>query len=207
MNHVASYYVSRQKRLFDVVLAVIGIVISFPVFVVIGITVLLTAGPPIFFLQKRAGYHRKIFTMYKFRTMYLLAAADKQKLIKLNEAPEPMFKISKDPRFVGIGQWLSKTGLDELPQLFNILKGEMSFVGPRPLPLDEVQKLSPSWGFRFQTRPGVFSAWSVSNERHTSLKTWHKLEKVTLVKGNLLSDLNYISRTLFYHILTVLSRR
>ena len=99
----------------------------------------------------------------------------KKNLSKLNEAPFPMFKIAKDPRYVGIGRLLSRSGLDELPQLINILRGEMSFIGPRPLPLAEAAELSTAWNFRYRVRPGILSEWAVSEKRHTSLAHWRNL--------------------------------
>lgn len=103
-----------------------------------------------------------------------------------------MFKAADDPRFVGIGRFLSHTGLDELPQLWHIIKGDMSLVGPRPLPVYEANKLDSSWDFRYRVRPGVFSQWSGSEEKYNSLEKWKSLEKATFKKGSIWTDLYLI---------------
>jgi lipopolysaccharide/colanic/teichoic acid biosynthesis glycosyltransferase len=178
------YYYSWEKRFFDILFSLFLLVILFPLLLIIGLIVLFTSGFPIIFKQKRVGLNGKIFIIYKFRTMKKNAQLIKYKYKKLNEAPEPMFKIHNDPRFIGFGKIFSISGLDELPQLINIFKGEMSFVGPRPLPIKEARKLSIAWrSFREKVKPGVFSEWSLASERHSTLKKWQKLEKDTIVKS------------------------
>jgi lipopolysaccharide/colanic/teichoic acid biosynthesis glycosyltransferase len=196
------YYFSQTKRTFDIVLAVVFLSLSLPVWSILIPVVFLTIGKPVFFKQRRAGLHKKAFTMYKFRTMQKNASLTKKTYKYLNQAPEPMFKIFDDPRFVGIGKFLSKTGLDETPQFINILRGEMSFVGPRPLPLSEVRKLHPSWKFRSQVKPGLFSEWTLSEKRHESLNSWKKLDQKTLSHGGIFYDLKLIVKTLFKTIKT-----
>ena len=151
---------------------------------------------PIIFTQKRTGKDGKTFTIYKFRTMKKNASLLKHKYLEFNEAPSPMFKIHNDPRFVGIGKLLSQSGFDELPQLVNIIKGEMSFVGPRPLPVNEVKKLSSVWDFRNEVKPGIFSEWTLASNRHDSLTDWKELDKKTLSHGGLSYDLKLIFLTL-----------
>lgn len=191
-----TYHTSITKRFFDIFFSLLLLVVSLPIFLLLATTILLTTGRPIIFTQKRTGKDNKPFTMYKFRTMYRGADRHQKKFSQLNQAPEPMFKVFDDPRFVGIGKWLSRTGLDELPQLLNILKGEMSFIGPRPLPVREDKKLSKTWEFRHSVRPGVFSEWSVSDARHSGLRAWKELDKKTLSKGGLWYELSLITRTL-----------
>jgi len=111
-----------------------------------------------------------------------------------NEAPEPMFKMQDDPRFVGIGRWLSRSGLDELPQLFNILRGNMSFVGPRPLPVEEAAALPASWEFRYQVRPGLVSEWVLSEKKYGSLRDWREAEATSLVTGSITHDIALLAR-------------
>lgn len=142
------------------------------------------------------GKSGKSFMMYKFRTMYVGAHKQQTKLKGLNQAPGPMFKIFDDPRFVGIGKFISRVGLDELPQIFNILKGEMSFVGPRPLPVAEAKELSSAWDFRKLVRPGIFSQWTLADNRHDSLTDWKELDRKTLSQGSVTQDLELISSTL-----------
>lgn len=167
-----------------------------PLLLLIVALVLITAGPPILFCQKRTGKNGKTFMIYKFRTMEKNAVMLKPKYQHLNEAPVPMFKIHNDPRFVGIGRFLSRSGLDELLQLWNILKGEMSFVGPRPLPIQEAVSLSADWRqWREQVRPGVFSKWALSGERHESLNHWKQFEQETLKFGSVAADISYVILT------------
>jgi len=156
----------------------------------------------IIFTQERTGLNGESFTIYKFRTMVKNAERIKsryqQKYKKINQAPWPMFKNYNDPRFIKktiklpfgikkeikIGRWLSKTGFDELPQLINIIKGEMKLVGPRPLPIKEAEELKKIdakwWQWRHSIKPGIFSYWSIDPKRHQSLNQWEKLEKKTL---------------------------
>lgn len=192
---ISDYYFSRKKRLFDAVLACICIVVLSPIFCIISVGIVVTSGFPIVFSQQRVGKDKKVFLIYKFRTMYKNAHIDQKKFWKFNESPFPAFKLSNDPRFVGIGRWLSKTGLDELPQLVNILRGEMSFIGPRPLPIAEAKKLTGSWNFRYAVRPGIISLWALSDKRHKSLKHWQKLEKETLKKASIFHDFQQLLST------------
>ncbi len=161
---------------------------SSPVMLLSITLVFIMSGTPIFYLQKRAGKNKKPFKIIKFRTMYPGAEND-QKLYKyLNQAPEPMFKIKNDPRFTKVGKWLSKTGLDELPQLFNVIRGEMSLVGPRPLPIREADQLTKDWDFRFLVNPGIFSQWTLDDSRHESLEIWKVLENETLLFSRKISN-------------------
>lgn len=185
MIKIHPHYFSFSKKLFDLTLAICLSIFISPIILIISLVILTTTGFPIIFKQKRTGQNEKTFTIFKFRTMKKNASLIKHKYLKMNEAPKPMFKIHNDPRFVGIGQFLSKSGFDELPQLLNIIKGEMSFVGPRPLPVKEAAALSKSWKFfREKVKPGVFSEWTLAEERHSSLKKWRILEEETLDKDN-----------------------
>jgi lipopolysaccharide/colanic/teichoic acid biosynthesis glycosyltransferase len=157
-----------------------AVFLALPLLLVLICLVYMSAGKPVFYKQKRLGEGKKPFTMFKFRTMYVGAHKHQKKYQKLNQAPGPMFKIFNDPRFVGIGSWLSRTGLDELPQILNVIKGEMNLIGPRPLPVREAYKLDSSWDFRYTVKPGVFSEWTASPLRHKSLTIWKKLDKLTV---------------------------
>ncbi|MEO8581491.1 MAG: sugar transferase [Patescibacteria group bacterium] len=185
---ISPYFFSREKRIFDILVSIFLLALLVPLFLIISILIIFTSGFPIFFIQDRIGRDKKRFKIIKFRTMYPHAHKDQKKYWKLNESPFPAFKLADDPRFVGIGKWLSKTGLDELPQLINILRGEMSLIGPRPLPPLEAKKMTGSWDFRYKVRPGVISLWALSDKRHKSLKHWQRLEIQTLKKANLLKD-------------------
>ncbi len=195
-TNIHPYYFSLQKRVFDIALACFFIILGIPLCLFLVIVILAIHGLPVFFTQKRMGQHKKTFSIIKFRTMYKKAHRDQKKYKKENTSPEPMFKIYDDPRFIGIGKWLSKTGLDELPQLINILKGEMSFVGPRPLPLQESKSLTSSWDFRYKVKPGIFSFWAIDPRRYNSLTDWKKLEKQTLMQGSIGDDIRLIVKTI-----------
>ena len=121
-----------------------------------------------------------------------------------NEAPFPMFKMKNDPRFVGIGKWLSQIGLDELPQLINVLIGDMSLIGPRPLPVAEASLLDQSWDFRYSVRPGIFSEWIVDKKRHLSLNEWQRIEKKSLSLASLWLDFSLIWRIIYKLLLKML---
>jgi len=199
------YYFSTQKRLFDIVVSLLLLVGLLPLFLGILCSSLLTIGWPPFYVQQRAGKNMLLFRMYKFRTMYRDAHQDQHKYAPKNQAPQPMFKLFEDPRFVGIGRWLSKTGFDELPQLFNVLAGSMSLVGPRPLPFEEAKQLLISkkhdWQFRHRVKPGIFSEWTISKKRHSNLENWRKLDRKTLSNGSWWYDFSVIIRTFQTHFL------
>jgi lipopolysaccharide/colanic/teichoic acid biosynthesis glycosyltransferase len=195
---VSPYYFSSQKRLFDVFFTLLILIISLPILLIIGLVIFIDSGLPIVFKQKRKGQLEQPFTLYKLRTMKLHSHASKKELYKHNQAPYPMFKMTNDPRYTSIGKMLSRSGLDELPQLLNILKGEMSWVGPRPLPIEEAKLLGKDWDFRYLVKPGILSEWAVNSSRYESLKKWKQLEVETLEKGSLKNDIQLIFRTLRY---------
>lgn len=161
---------------------------------VIALLTKLASRGPVIFSQKRVGKAGKIFTLYKFRTMYMEAEKDRKKFKHLNEAKGPVFKIHNDPRFVGIGKFLARTGLDELPQLFNVLTGEMSLVGPRPLPVYEANKLKPWQKVRETVLPGITSPWVINGMHRLPFNEWMK------------SDSEYIKGRSFCHDLKILIR-
>jgi len=161
----------------------------------IAVGIKLTSKGPIIFSQKRIGKNGKVFTIYKFRTMYVGAHKDKDKFLDLNEADGPVFKIRDDPRFVGIGKFLARTGLDELPQLWNVIRGEMSLVGPRPLPVDERARL-PLWQReRERTLPGITSSWVVNGHHNVSFKDWMRSDLDYIENQSLVDDLQILAKT------------
>ena len=190
------HYHSWEKRIFDILVSLALLLIASPLLLVIGLVIFVTTGFPTIYRQRRTGKNKKSFTIYKFRVMYVGAEKNQWRYRKNNHAPEPMYKNWDDPRFVGIGRWLSKTGLDELPQLVNVIKGEMSFIGPRPLPVAESKKLSKQWDFRYRVKPGIFSDWSASFKGQITLKEWRQLEKETLSQGGFKYELDVIAKTL-----------
>lgn len=184
------------KRLFDLFVSSLLLIASVPVLLLVGIGVLLTSGWPIIFTQTRLGKNKQPFTVYKFRTMINGAEKKQTKLMTRNIAPSPMFKIEHDPRYTQLGYFLAHTGIDELPQLVNVIKNEMSLVGPRPLPIREGNKLDRSWNRRWQVLPGLFSEWVLSPRRYESLASWKKLELETIQHDSITYDFSLLVRVL-----------
>ncbi len=162
-----------MKRSFDRIGAAALLLALSPVLATVALAIRYTMGAPILFRQPRVGYQRRVFECYKFRTMVNDAAERMAELEALNEVDGPVFKIKNDPRVTPLGAWLRKTSLDELPQLFNVLKGDMSLVGPRPLPLRDVGLFDrPALNRRFAVWPGITCTWQVSGRSDTSFQDW-----------------------------------
>ena len=131
----------------------------------------------IIFTHTRIGLHGRLFTIFKFRTMYLGAQKHQAKFHHLNQGIPPTFKIKNDPRLTRIGKFLRNTGLDELPQLINILKGDMALIGPRPLPVAENKKLPKKWQLlRQSVKPGIISSWALTGGHNLTLNQWMQLD-------------------------------
>ncbi len=171
------FYVLIGKRVFDVVLS-LGLVLFFlPLALVISLAIWMDSYGPVFFTQRRTGKHGSSFLLFKFRTMIPNADERKQQYSHLNEADGPVFKIWADPRFTSFGRLLAHTGFDELPQLMNVLIGEMSLVGPRPLPVDEAKKIQmKTRKLRESVLPGITSSWVVLGSHQLSFKQWMELD-------------------------------
>ncbi len=191
---IPKYSSSHQKRAFDLLVGTSLLLCSIPAMAIIGLAIFITSGKPIIFSQQRLGKNKQVFTVYKFRTMRVGADNKQKQLSKLNIAPAPMFKLEKDPRFTSIGYYLSRTGIDELPQLINILKNDMSLVGPRPLPIAEGTALMHDWDWRWRVKPGLFSYWVLSPHRYENLETWKQLEKKTVQMASFIEDFFVIQK-------------
>ncbi len=152
---------------------------------------MLLSGFPIIFTQKRVGKNGRVFTIFKFRTMHPGAHAKQRQLRGKNISDGPVFKIHDDPRFTHIGKFLSHTGLDELPQLYNVIRGEMALIGPRPLPVNEAKQLKPWMHAREHVLPGIISPAILSGKYHENFDAWMK------------SDVAYISSKHFIHDLSL----
>lgn len=151
------------KRWMDVLGALFGLIVLSPLFLGVAIAIKFSSSGPVFFRQERMGLHGKVFQMWKFRTMVTNAEALQAKLEQNNEIKDGvMFKIKEDPRITPIGRLLRSTSIDELPQLFNVLVGQMSLVGPRPLPLRDVERFDPWHHIRHQVLPGITGLWQIS---------------------------------------------
>jgi len=192
-----SFYHKFGKRLIDVFFSLAGFLFLWPFFLLIAILIKLESPGPIIFKQKRVGKNGKIFNFYKFRNMVKNAEKLKKKYSHLNEANGPVFKIKNDPRYTRVGKFLSHTGLDEFPQLVNILKGEMSLVGPRPLPVDEEAKIPPKWQTkRRKVKPGLFCSWLLKGAHSLSFKQWMKLDIKDKSKSSLGYDFKILVKTI-----------
>ena len=164
------------KRLFDIICSFAALVILSPILLLVSILIKLESAGPVIFKQERVGLNNKKFKMYKFRSMVINAEELKAKLIEQNERNGPMFKIKDDPRVTKIGRFIRKTSIDELPQLINILKGEMSIVGPRPSLPKEVNEFDPWMLERFNVKPGLTCYWQVQGRDQIEFEDWMKLD-------------------------------
>ncbi len=186
--------------------ALILLILSLPFLTVFFILIKISSKGPFIFKQKRTGKGKKVFTMYKIRTMVDKAEGLKKKYKKLNEVDGPVFKIKDDPRFTKVGKILSYTGLDELPQFFNVLKGDMAFVGPRPLPVDEAKKVPKKYGERFSVLPGITSPWVVGGQHRLKFREWMELDVEYSKRRSRAYDLR-ISLLTFLLILKLIGRK
>ncbi|MGD7043167.1 sugar transferase [Jeotgalibacillus proteolyticus] len=184
------------KRVLDILGAIIGIVMLLPLIIVVSVIIKLEdSNGPIIFKQKRMGENGKEFYMYKFRSMVSNAEELKASLMMQNEASGPIFKIKADPRITKIGKFIRKTSIDELPQLFNVLKGEMSLVGPRPPLPDEVNQYSNYEMQRLKVVPGLTCYWQVSGRSNIGFSEWVELDLKYIQERNLFIDLKLICLT------------
>jgi exopolysaccharide biosynthesis polyprenyl glycosylphosphotransferase len=161
------------KRGIDIGIAVFGLLALFPLFLLIAAAIKMTSRGPILFIQRRYGYRRRTFNLFKFRTMVMNAEEMLKDLEEHNEAEGPIFKMKSDPRITPIGRILRKTSLDETPQLWNVLTGSMSLVGPRPMSVRDVSLFSDSYLMRrFRVKPGITGLWQVSGRSNTTFDHW-----------------------------------
>ncbi|MGL5416397.1 MAG: sugar transferase [Clostridium sp.] len=185
------------KRGMDICLSLIGIILLSPVLCIVGVLIKKDSKGPVIFSQKRVGYKGKEFRMYKFRSMVIDAEEIKKELEKENEMSGPMFKMKDDPRITKIGKFIRKTSIDELPQLFNVLKGEMSLVGPRPSLPHEVEKFEEWMLIRIKVKPGLTCYWQVMGRNNIEFEDWMKLDKKYVEKRSLVLDIKLIFKTFF----------
>jgi lipopolysaccharide/colanic/teichoic acid biosynthesis glycosyltransferase len=165
------------KRLIDITVATVGLIATLPIVVAVAVGIRMTDPGPVFFKQRRAGLGGRPFTIYKFRTMVVDAEAQKSQLRHKSEQDGPAFKIKHDPRITRIGRILRESSLDELPQLFNVLKGDMSLVGPRPLPVDESEGCATWHRRRLDVTPGLTCIWQVHGRSSVSFVEWIRMDR------------------------------
>ncbi len=185
------------KRLIDVVCSFIGIILLIPLFIIIAIIIKTTSKGPVFFSQKRVGRYGKTFNIYKFRSMVVNAEELKEKLEKQNEMSGPMFKMKDDPRITKVGKFIRKTSIDELPQLWNVLKGDMSLVGPRPSLPKEVAQFENWMNKRLDVKPGLTCYWQVSGRNNIDFEDWMKLDIKYVNERSTWIDIKLIFKTVF----------
>ncbi|WP_396136427.1 sugar transferase [Clostridium sp. SHJSY1] len=183
------------KRLIDVICSFLGIIALSPVFLIVSIAIRIESTGKAIFVQDRVGFEGKEFKMYKFRSMVQDAEDLKDKLKEKNEMNGPMFKIKKDPRVTKVGAFIRKTSIDELPQLINVLKGEMSLVGPRPSLPEEVKEFEPWMMERFSVKPGLTCYWQVSGRNDIGFYEWMELDIKYVKEKGILVDMSLILKT------------
>ena len=183
------------KRTIDIIGALCGILLLSPVMTIFAIWIKLDSKGPVFFDQNRVGQDGRLFKMYKFRSMCLDAEALIEKLKEKNEMSGPMFKIKNDPRITKVGRFMRNTSIDELPQLFNILNGEMSIVGPRPSLPKEVAQFTSFQKRRLIAKPGLTCYWQVRGRNDISFDEWMEMDVEYLTNRNTLVDIGLILKT------------
>jgi exopolysaccharide biosynthesis polyprenyl glycosylphosphotransferase len=192
------HYIATQaiKRLLDVSGALLGILLLSPLFLLAAVAIKVASRGPIFFVQERYGYRRRLFRMYKFRSMVANATELMAQLEDQNEAVGPIFKIRRDPRITPVGRFLRTSSIDELPQLWNVLIGDMSLVGPRPMTIRDVSLFSEATLMRrFSVKPGITGLWQVSGRSDASFDQWIKFDFSYIDDWSLGLDLRILART------------
>jgi exopolysaccharide biosynthesis polyprenyl glycosylphosphotransferase len=190
-------FLLRIKRIIDIIISILALTLLAPLFVIIGILIKIDSRGPIFFVQERVGYNKRLFAFYKFRTMKSDAEKSQAKIEHLNEVSGPVFKIKNDPRVTKIGKILRKTSIDELPQFFNVLKGEMSLVGPRPLPIRDYKRFEQNWQKRrLSVRPGITCLWQIQGRSGLSFDKWIELDMEYIDQWSLLLDFKILVKTI-----------
>ena len=184
------------KRLLDCALSVVLLIVLSPILILVAFMVRLSSAGPILFQQKRLGLHRRQFVMFKFRTMIPSAEKLQDAFIGLNEMSGPVFKIRNDPRITPLGKILRKTSLDELPQLWNVLRGEMSLVGPRAMSVRDYGLFPQDWQRRrFSVQPGITCLWQVNGRNTVGFDTWMEMDMEYIDRWSLWLDLKILART------------
>ena len=185
------------KRVMDVALALAMIVILSPLLALIAACIRFTTPGPMFFRQERVGQNKRRFILYKFRTMVHGAETMQSDLEELNEMDGSHFKIKDDPRVTALGKFLRRTSMDELPQLFNVLKGDMSLVGPRPLALRDAERIEKDWPRRrFSFKPGITCLWQVRGRNLIPFDQWMEMDMEYIDNWSLWLDIKILFLTI-----------
>lgn len=188
---------SIVKRALDIILSAMALIVLLPILLLVTIAISIEDGGKPFFTQERTGKDGKVFKMYKFRTMIKNAPQLHEQLLSQNEMDGPAFKMTNDPRVTRLGKILRKHGIDELPQLVNIIKGDMSIVGPRPLPVYEQDKCDEYQNQRLMVKPGLVCYWQSSPRKNTMpFDEWIELDLRYITERSLLTDMKVIVSTI-----------
>lgn len=184
------------KRALDFAGALALLIVLTPLFLIVAALVKLTSPGSVLFVQERVGLGERRFRLYKFRTMVVDAEKQLAQLEALNEVDGPAFKMARDPRVTPLGRLLRKTSIDELPQLVNVLRGDMSLVGPRPLPVRDVDGFTEAWHrIRFNVTPGLTCLWQIGGRSNVSFDQWMRLDREYIENWSLWLDLKILART------------
>lgn len=187
----------QAKRGFDIVASFVLLIALSPLFLIATLLIKTTSPGPAFFAQARIGLNKRRFRLYKFRTMVQGAEKMQAELEALNEVSGPVFKIRNDPRITWVGKYLRKTSIDELPQLINVLKGDMSLVGPRPLPVRDYEGFGEDWQRRrFSILPGITCLWQINGRSNTNFDEWMQLDMEYIDQWSLWLDMKILAKTL-----------
>ena len=199
-NNLLSKNMLITKRIFDIVFSIFLIFLFSPIIVITAILIKLTSKGPIFYVQERPGRFGRMIKIYKFRTMYLDADKKLEEILKNNEELREEFmkyrKLKNDPRITPLGRFLRRFSIDEIPQLFNVLKGDMSIVGPRPYQIDEIEHMGEYKDIVLSVRPGLTGLWQISGRSDLSFQAKLKIETWYVLNWNLWLDLFIIIRTI-----------
>ena len=193
---VAPPWKVRVKRLIDILGSMLAMLVLAPVALAATVAVKLTSPGPALFGQRRAGMSGREFTLYKFRSMHVNAEAERDGFLDLNEVDGPIFKIKKDPRLTPVGRFIRGASIDELPQLWNVLRGDMSLVGPRPPIAREVEAYSAWESQRLVVKPGITCIWQVSGRSELDFETWVRMDIQYIEEWSLWFDLKLLARTI-----------
>ena len=185
------------KRVFDLTLTILAIPVLVPLFALVAVAIRLDSPGPVFFVQQRVGLRKREFPMFKFRSMYVDAEERLKEIEHLNEADGPIFKIKDDPRTTRVGRFIRKTSIDELPQLINVLRGEMSLVGPRPMSLRDVDRFDRGvQRKRFSVQPGLTCLWQISGRSNLPFEKWLELDLEYITNWNFWLDVQILFKTI-----------
>ncbi len=180
------------KRAFDIAASLLGLVVLFPLFLIVAAAIYIDDPGPVLFFQERNGLNGKVFRMWKFRSMYQNAPELRALLEDQNELDGPAFKMSNDPRVTRIGRFIRKASIDELPQLVNVFLGQMSIVGPRPLPTYETAQLTPQQKKRMAVKPGLVCYWQVCGRNDVPFDEWMRMDYQYINDAGVLTDLKIL---------------